>query len=71
MKNHPQNGRGYGHVTIYILSPPKISRYYSTIDTMRLSCERHQLHTGSPCNVLALGFQTVPWLGVVTVTWRL
>jgi len=29
------------------------------------------LYSGSPCNVLALGLHIVPWVGVVTFTWRL
>jgi len=29
------------------------------------------LYTGSLCDDLALGLQTVPCVGVVTVTWRL
>jgi len=29
------------------------------------------LYIGSQGGVLAFGLQTVPWMGVVTVTWRL
>jgi len=29
------------------------------------------LYGGSPGGSLALGLQTVSWIGVVTVTWRL
>jgi len=29
------------------------------------------LYTSSPGDGLALGLQTVPWMGVVTVTWCL
>jgi len=29
------------------------------------------LYSSLPCDDLALGLQTVPYVGVVTVTWRL
>ena len=59
-------GRGYGHVThLIFLLPPKI---YT--EQLKLDISNFVHWFAMWIDALALGLQTVPWVGVVTITRR-